>query len=165
VAWPALALAVFLGSYPEGAKVFGQTPAGWYRALPYLELGKDGWLFAGAVLLIATCVGSPAVLRALDSRPGRLLGRISFALYATHIPVLCSLGAWVLLRLNREGMSYAVAAGSAAAVSVVASVLLALVVTRWVDLPSVQFAGWVGRKFKASLRSPAESGPRPPIVS
>jgi peptidoglycan/LPS O-acetylase OafA/YrhL len=130
-----------------------------------LDLGKDGWLFLGAGLLIATCVGNPAALGALDGRAGRFLGRISFALYATHIPVLCSLGAWVLLRLNREGMSYAVAAGSAAMVSMVASVLLALVVTRWVDLPSVRFAGRVGRKFKASLKPPAEPGPRPPIVS
>ncbi len=151
ILWPALALALIMGSYPEGIVQMGQKPGGWYQLWPHLDLGKDGWLFLGASLLIATCVGNPAALGALDCRPGRFLGRISFALYATHIPVLCSLGAWVLLRLHREAISYAVAAGSAAMVSVVASVLLALVVTRWVDLPSVQFAGWVGRKFKASL--------------
>lgn len=151
VAGPALALAVFLGSYPEGTKVFGQVPAGWYRFLPYLELGKDGWLFAGAVLLIATCVGSPAVLRVLDSRPGRFLGRISFGLYAIHIPVLCSLGCWVLLRFNRAGSSYAVAAGAAAVASVIGSVLLAMVVTRWVDQPSVRLASWVGKRFVSSV--------------
>lgn len=151
ILWPALALALILGSYPEGIVQMGQKPGGWYRLWPHLELGKDGWLFLGASLLIATCVGNPATLGALDCRAGRFLGRISFALYATHIPVLCSLGAWVLLRLHREGVSYAVAAGSAAAVSVVASVLLALVATRWVDLPSVQFAGWVGKRFAATL--------------
>lgn len=158
VAGPALALAVFLGSYPEGAKVFGQAPGGWYRALPYLELGKDGWLFAGAVLLIATCVGSPAVLRALDSRPGRFLGRISFGLYATHIPVLCSLGCWVLLRLHRAGSPYAVAAGAAAAATVLGSLILAVVVTRWVDQPSVRFASWVGKRFAASLAGARDGG-------
>lgn len=154
ILWPALALALVMGSYPEGLVRMQQSPGGWYRLWPHLGVGEDGWLFAGASLLIATCVGNPAVLTALDCRPGRFLGRISFALYATHIPVLCSLGAWVLLRLHREGMSYAVAAGSAAAVSILASVLLALVVTRWVDLPSVQFAGWVGRRFKASSSPP-----------
>lgn len=164
ILWPALALALVMGSYPEGLVLLEQKPGGWYGLWPRLSLGGDGWLFLGASLLIATCVGNPAALAALDCRPGRFLGRISFSLYATHIPVLCSLGAWVLLRLHGSGMSYAVAAGSAAVVSLVASVLLALLVTRWVDLPSVQFAGWVGRKFKASLQPPTVAESRQPIT-
>lgn len=45
----------------------------------------------GAAGLVWAAIGVPFLRRALDSRPGQWLGRISFSLYLIHIPILATL--------------------------------------------------------------------------
>ncbi len=153
---PVLVLVGWLGGYPHYLAVNGVKPAGWFRPLPFMNFGMDGWLLVGAVLLIAACVGSPLMMRALDCGPGRFLGRISFSLYATHIPVIISLGSGVFLWLHRSGQSYGMSVAVASISTAIASIGLAVVVAQFVDRPSLRLSNWIGARFRASLsHSPA----------
>jgi peptidoglycan/LPS O-acetylase OafA/YrhL len=51
-----------------------------------------------AMLTIFVAMSSPWLGRLLSGRWARGLGRLSFPIYLLHMPVLCSLGAWVLVR-------------------------------------------------------------------
>jgi peptidoglycan/LPS O-acetylase OafA/YrhL len=90
-------------------------------------------------------------MRTLDCAPGRFLGRISFSLYATHIPLIVSVGCGTLIWLHRAGHSYAVSAGGAATLTVAAALAMAMAATRFVDRPSIRLADRIGRRFRASL--------------
>ncbi|MDR6500598.1 peptidoglycan/LPS O-acetylase OafA/YrhL [Burkholderia ambifaria] len=89
-----------------------------------------------------------ARLRSLVS--GRTLqwfGKISFSLYLIHFPVLMTLGCWLFARLRSEG--YLFASGASLILGFTTSLLLAALVEKLVDRPSV-----------ALSRMCAESGQR-----
>jgi peptidoglycan/LPS O-acetylase OafA/YrhL len=152
---PGLAVAFWLGGFPQGLVLSGQPVEGpWYGFLPKNPYGRDGWLVVGAVLLIALCLGNPRLMRMLDCAPGRFLGRISYALYATHIPVLLSVGAGLVVWLSPQIDDYAVVAFVATLATVVVAVAVAKLFTLAVDGPSVQLANWIGAMFKASMNKP-----------
>lgn len=85
-------------------------------------------LFAGFLL--------SARLRGLVSgRAVQWLGKISFSLYLIHFPVLMTLGCWLFVKLQSEG--YLFACGVSLAVGFAVSLLLAALVEKLVDRPSV----------------------------
>ena len=157
VAAPVLLGALYLGGYP-----FAQDEAGrqhWSAWVPQLARLRSGVLVIGAVLVVATVLGNPRLQSLLDCRPGRYLGRISYALYAMHEPVLLTLGCGVYLGLTPQ-WAHTPAAFTAGAAMLVVSFILAEGGTRWVDLPSQRFANWIAKQYLASL-GPAEPASRP----
>jgi len=135
-------LAVFglaLGSY-NGMRLFG-LPAGLDTSLHCL----------GALLLVAGVLHAPSLQRLLTARWLLWLGRISFALYLVHQPVIFSLGAAVFVALEPSGYAKAAAASLVAALA--ASLPLAVAIERWIDRAAMRlahrFAGFVLRPVQA----------------
>lgn len=82
----------------------------------------------------------------LASRPAAWLGKVSFSLYLVHQPLICSLGAWVYLHSPAEWAFVATCLAS-----VVASLAVAALYWRWVDLPVVRWANAWGRWVATKL--------------
>lgn len=101
-----------------------------------------------AVMLIAGVLGSPLLARFLSWAPLTWLGRVSFALYLLHLPVIFSAGMWAFLIAYRMTTSYltALAAASLATVGVLAVASHAYY--RWVDRPAISIARAASRYFR-----------------
>jgi len=110
------------------------------------------WLAIGAFLLVGTMNFSPLLQRPFTTAFAQYLGKISFALYIVHGPVLYTLGMKMLLPPYKgwaagDGrMHYALLAAGAWIVDLLVAVWAADVFWREVDAKAVVFAGWVARK-------------------
>src|SRR5262249_54799562 len=72
-------------------------------------------------LVICSVVASPRLQAVLAAPLLTLLGRISFGLYALHMPIFCSLGCGTYLALGARGWSHSAATLTAAGVALAAS--------------------------------------------
>lgn len=115
-------------------------------------LGQRFWLAVGATLLVAAMDISPLLQAPFTTRIAQYLGRISFALYIVHGPVLYTLGMKMLYAAkpiwDGEGGwgKFFLAAVGAWIVDLIVSVYAADVFWRAFDVSSVRFAGWVAGK-------------------
>ncbi|MDU6731732.1 MAG: hypothetical protein E6471_34240, partial [Bradyrhizobium sp.] len=75
----------------------------------------------------------------------QFLGRISFTLYLMHIPLLCSLGAWLIIHLSSVG--YLGTALIGMPISVMACLLLSAIATPAVDGLGIRSSRFVGAKL------------------
>ena len=124
--WGLATAGLLLGSYND-ARLLGLPPG--------LEVVLHG---LGALLLVAGVLNAPALGRALAGRWLRDLGRISFALYLVHQPVIYTLGAAVLVALAPHGYGLAAAVSLASVLAV--SLLVAVAAERWIDRPATRLA-------------------------
>jgi len=150
VAVPVAAVALFLAGWSEGSAPGEPSPA-LYAWLPRIAFGAAGWHFVGATLLLAVVLGCPRVRPSLEGKVGRWFGSISYALYATHFPVIWSVGCAVFLGL-RPHLPYPAAAGLASLAALAASLFVACLFERYVDRPSLSLAQAIGRRFEATFR-------------
>jgi peptidoglycan/LPS O-acetylase OafA/YrhL len=110
------------------------------------------WLAIGAFLLVGAMNFSPLLQRPFTTAVAQYLGKISFALYIVHGPVLYTLGLKMMPApyegwADGEGwMGYALLAVGAWMLDLVVAVWAADVFWREVDARAVVFAGWVARK-------------------
>ena len=110
------------------------------------------WIAIGAFLLVGAMNFSTLLQRPFTTPLAQYLGRISFALYIVHGPVLYTLGMQMLVPAVREWnggggwANYALRALGAWVVDLVVCVLVADVFWREVDARSVVFTGWVAQK-------------------
>lgn len=100
--WALIILALYLLSYPDAGAEF--TPGfrflAWLAPRWYIPVSK--WMFyqaIGALILLPCVLRSPTLRSLLEGRLAQYLGRISFAFYLVHGPVLHSLGFWIMPRL------------------------------------------------------------------
>jgi peptidoglycan/LPS O-acetylase OafA/YrhL len=98
----------------------------------------------GAALIVAAALLWLPLRRLLMWRVFRYLGRISFAMYLCHPVVICSLAAWMMLRLD-AGLGYDAASVVVLPVFIAVLIGVAEVATRAFDEPSVRLARDVGR--------------------
>ena len=139
---------------------YGGEAVGFYRPLSAYETATGLGLnarqacaaTAGGLMLVyvvATLRREPAWL---TGRAARWLGDLSFPLYLVHVPVICSLGAWVLVASG----STALAAAAAALGSLLAA------------LPLMAFNGWwvalLSRAFGRMQQRPAPTREAPAAV-
>jgi peptidoglycan/LPS O-acetylase OafA/YrhL len=130
-----------LGSYNR-ARLFGLPP------------GLDTSLHSlGALLLVAGVLHAPALQRMLAAGWLLRLGRISFALYLVHQPVIFALGAAVFVALAPSGYTRAAVVSLAAVLAV--SLPMAVIVERWIDRPATRLA----HRFAAFVLRPAQACP------
>ena len=114
-AWPALAAALALTTWPAG-----RTPIGF------------ALLATAAALIVLTVLLAPSLQTALETAAPQFLGRISFSLYLVHAPLVVTVMAWYQLRApGPPGLKFAV--GLLAFTTL--SLLLASALTRLLDEP------------------------------
>jgi peptidoglycan/LPS O-acetylase OafA/YrhL len=154
---PVLVLALVLGSYPVGA-VDGTLFAHWH--LPGYSLVMLCHI-AGAAGLIAAIMSAPPLQRWLVVRPVQFLGRISFSLYLLHFLVLGAYSSYLLSVLPAE-LPYWWRAVVVLVPTVILTVAVSYIYTRWVDEPAIRFSGWLYRRmFGPVLASEPEREPEP----
>ncbi len=89
-----------------GALLFSwdpRTSLGIWAWTAWLDYGARLWAWLAlqalaACLFMAVFLYNPTVRAWCSGRLGKLAGRYSFPLYLVHVPVLCSVGAWLYLR-------------------------------------------------------------------
>lgn len=110
------------------------------------------WIAIGAFILVGAMNFSTMLQRPFTTPLAQYLGRISFALYIVHGPILYTLGMQMLMPAVREWnggvgwANYGLRALGAWVVNLVVCVLVADVFWREVDARSVVFTGWVAQK-------------------
>lgn len=108
----------------------------------------NGWVAAGAAVLLVAPLGMPGWRAMLESVPLQWLGRISFSLYLVHLLPVFYLSPRIARQLNALGLtgSFTVTAVSVAGVCFV-SLPLAFLFHRWVETPSAAGARWMIRRW------------------
>jgi peptidoglycan/LPS O-acetylase OafA/YrhL len=119
-----------------------------------LRAGMESTLYGlGAVLLVAGVLHAPPLQRLLTGRWPQRLGRISFALYLVHQPIIFSLGAALFVALEPFGYAPAAAVSFLAVLAV--ALPLAVVAERWIDRPATRLA----HRFATAVLRPAQACP------
>jgi hypothetical protein len=93
-----------LGGYPSGV-----IPTNAYRFLKIFPAGYQGFMLfhiAGAGLLVYGLLCLKRLPALLGNRLFLFLGKISYAVYLVHIPLLFSLSAYVFLQAQSSGLGY-----------------------------------------------------------
>jgi len=82
------ALAITLATWPGFVSSHLSLPSN-------LNLSELMQIISGSIIVLLLFV-LPKFQRILDWRPVQLMGRLSFAVYLIHLPVMCSLSSWLL---------------------------------------------------------------------
>ncbi|MET0222202.1 MAG: acyltransferase [Tardiphaga sp.] len=147
-------IAVFgLGYYFCSLPELGSAGLFLHLVYPLPQFAFDNtryWHSIGATLVLLGVLGSPLLQTAFASRPGKFLGRISFTLYLIHVPVFCSLGAWLIVLLVPHGE--ATAAGIGLPVTIAVSIGLATLLSPVVDGGAILLSRYVGRRLDDATR-------------
>lgn len=156
---PVLALALLFGSSPVGTlegTIFAAFPSwlGYGLSLP------PRLHIIGAILLVFTLVFAPVLHRGLEWRPMLWLGRVSFALYLTHLLVIGTFMSW-LFAIIEPHTGYL--PGFVLAL-VPAGALIGLVAhwfTRLVDEPAIRLSAAFYRRWFPARWKTAEGASEP----
>lgn len=158
-AFASLLAALYLLSYPRLLLDAAATPG--YRAIAAATPAQhgDGWSFwisLGAVLLVVTVQASPMLQRPFTHPLTQYLGRVSFALYLVHNPMIWVCG-WHFLRFSAgiTGVAtdgqYGLAVFLGSCLFFPAVFFVADFVQRHVDAKAVSFAAWFERKVNEKV--------------
>lgn len=102
----------------------------------------DRWMIA-AVPIVAGVLISQHMKHWLSRPLCQFLGRISFSLYLFHLPIILSLGSWLLLSLLPH-MSLTVAACSTFVATAMVALAVAWAMTYLVEIPTLRLAARFG---------------------
>jgi peptidoglycan/LPS O-acetylase OafA/YrhL len=127
-----------------------------YGCLPQLDVLGGGYSTLGAVLVLLGTIGSAWLHRFLTRIAIAFLGRISFALYSSHMLVQGSFTYWLFL-LWVERVGYDRSALLATIASLVVMVPAAWLLWRWVDVPAIRLSSWIGVQFLARVESKSKA--------
>ncbi|KOS20313.1 hypothetical protein ESCO_006256 [Escovopsis weberi] len=154
--WGALSVvALYLLSFPDDK---GDITPGWRlltAAIPswWAATRFRYWQSIGAVLFLFVVGHSPRWQRLFETAPVQYLGKISYALYIMHGPVMHTLGySWERLAYaitGTEGYWFNAGFTLGACFAVPTVVWVADIFWRAVDMPSVRFAKWLENKWLA----------------
>lgn len=152
LAWGALSIfALYLLSQPDAQ---GENTPGWrYLASLIPEWVEDKyryWQCFGAALFVFCVARMPTWQRFFNTAPIQYLGKLSYAIYLMHGPVLHTVGygieRWAWSITGVEGNNYYMGFWLAAVFVVPCVVWAADVFWRAVDAPVVRFAKWFENK-------------------
>jgi peptidoglycan/LPS O-acetylase OafA/YrhL len=152
----AAALAILFGSY-DMSPIYDWTT--WISPNFYMRKHLFNVL-GGIAVVYAVRAGFGAKL--LESRPVQYLGRISYALYLVHFPLVLTLFSSLFLHFTGTGLSRAPAAGIAIAVTFAASCALATIFQKTFDTWGITLSRrFVPRHRAANAASMQASTPMP----
>jgi peptidoglycan/LPS O-acetylase OafA/YrhL len=122
---------LFTWSYGPGGRMY------FADYLPGLVFGgnANGAHQLGGIAILAAICLSGVAQRLLSWRPAVFLGHNSFGIYLLHFPIVCSAGSYVFARLRPDD-GFWIAFPTAAIVTIVPTILLAIVFTHFIDGPS-----------------------------
>jgi len=140
----------------------------WRKSLPLapalvllaLAIFVVPWKSVTALMVVGVTAATPRLQQLLSGRLLCFLGRISFALYLVHMPILCSLGCGIYLGLCRD-LGFAHLAGSlpAAIAVMLGSLAMAWAFYHGVDRPTLAFTrwfdGWMFRPKETAASAPS----------
>jgi peptidoglycan/LPS O-acetylase OafA/YrhL len=104
----------------------------------------------GAVILVLVAAFWSPLVRLLNTRFFQWLGRISFSIYLVHAPIALAAVYWLGPRRWFLAMAIAIAA----------SLLVAVLFTRFVEIPSHRLSKYVGEAIASRLRRAQHPAPR-----
>lgn len=140
-----LVIGFCLGAYPHiHAGMIATSHAFLPTRIPTL-----GYHMLGAVLTVASLLYSRTGQRLFASSILQWLGRISFVLYLIHLPLICSVAAWLAFGLR--GLPYPLNLAITALVTSVVVMAASTLLYRFVDLYTTSFSRFVGKTFDALL--------------
>lgn len=149
LAWGAVLLSLYLGGFSTN-EIYA----------PFREIPLDPQVIrsllgacAGALTLIAVQAGLGRTL--LECNLGQFLGRISYALYLVHTPVILSAGcALYLYGVTQLGVSRSVAVVMVIAVLLPLTIIVAVMFERLVDRPAIAIGKrWLGVRNASDSRN------------
>ncbi|MEI5668091.1 acyltransferase [Bosea sp. CCNWLW174] len=155
---------LFLGSFDFSpffsplANVTLPTPP---APLPSFEVSKRVFYHTfGAVFIVMGVIGSASVARLLASRIPVYLGRLSFAMYLLHWPIIFSLSYGMMgLLVLRWRWDYGSALSVTALFTAVVVLAFSHLFERLVDRPAVVVSGW----FAERVLRLGKTVPSPPV--
>ncbi len=149
-----LAIAFIFGAYPH---VYEPTNA--YRFLNCLPDRLNPTYFyhmLAAVFLMMGIYLCKPVEWLFSTRPFCFLGKISYATYVVHIPVLFSLTAWLLIKFTNLTQDYNRSAALALVISLVAIISFSWIFWRLIEKPSSAWINKVADKLTEDLTETKE---------
>ena len=154
--WALFIFALFLSSYPRRG---GHKALGWplLHNIGTLFVGNKGkslldfFTTAGAILLVCAVAQSASLKRMFSTPFAKYLGKISFALYCVHQPLISWFGYrsilfWWSITGNETLFTYEFGFAIAFSIQLVITVWAADLFYRVVDEPSVRLAKWLEEK-------------------
>lgn len=158
-AWIFLVAGLYMGAFPYNVA----TPDNpWFGRMLFLDV--EQWHRLGSVPFLFGVISLDPVRRFLMLRPFQYLGKISFALYLVHVPLIGSFMSLAIIHLYWPPHS-TFAIGVAAACTMPMSVLCAHFIQRFIDGPAIRLshlAGrWISEAFTAPLPSTMHAGVAP----
>ena len=120
-----------------------------FSGLPPPPLGQGLKLFGfqqalSAILIFAGVALLPIFQRGLETRAVRWLGKISFSLYLTHFPILCTIICALFVFLTSR-ISYGMTVTAVVIVGITVSLAVASAFEHWIDGPAIKLSRWLGR--------------------
>ncbi len=145
-----LAVSVLLGGYPTSV-----TPTNFYRYFAKI-IGRINpiqfyHMLSAACLLTGIYLLKP-LGRFLSLKPFLWLGKISYSVFLVHIPILFSVGAWVMVRVMSMTGRYHVSAMTAFGVCLILVLFIGWGFYQWIERPCSKFTNWIVLKLTVTGR-------------
>lgn len=145
-----LGTGLFLGGFPlthSNVSLDG-TPYG-FLVIPGIPIYWNSfWLSIGAIILVATVLSVTQLANIFRHRYISKLGKYTFSLYLTHLPILYTFTMFCFLELRlRFGLGYNASALIAIALSVPVVIIVAWAFEKYVDGQSIRFSSFVANKL------------------
>jgi peptidoglycan/LPS O-acetylase OafA/YrhL len=124
-----------------------------------LEMTEAWWHTIGAILLVAGAIGSRQVATVFATRLPVFLGKVSFAVYILHWPILMSVALGAAWAAQRVGIAFGFSALIACIIYLAVVFALATLFERYVDRPSIKLADLIGARATLPRDANAELVP------
>lgn len=134
-------LALFLGGYPTGVL----KPTNVYGLLWGPDPGKTH--IVGATLFIFAISQTPILMRLFSNGVLVRLGKISYAIFLVHIPVLFSIGCYAFLIFYRMGVNYHVTVFTTMLITYFFVFCIAYMFEKYVERNCSRLTNWIESKL------------------
>jgi peptidoglycan/LPS O-acetylase OafA/YrhL len=145
IPWISLIIGLLLSSYPNYVDQAGLSKT-FYAAFPLLRGLGGGYSMLGAFIVFTSVLLNPQLQQMLSGKGLEFLGRISYAMYATHFLLLGSFSSWLFLNLHSQ-LNYNESFAIVVVLSIGILIAISYSLTRYIDEPITRFANNLAKKY------------------